>query len=257
MDTKQLTETGKQIAKAIEGGDSVSAILHLLQPLQKWSATEDALRQSKIGVAVNKLRQNKDPKISELASRLINKWKSDVNANKKKAPGSPAPASVKANGANGVSSGTSSPAPVKKESRKSTVEPEKRTSKTDGVNTEVTGNQTRDGCVTLMYNGLAFLSEESQYSISDPRPRVNRFAGPDDILDVARKVELAAFNEYQPETSAEYKTKIRSLFQNLKIKGNVRLRRDVYDGTIPPKRFGESLVFSWTLSCANIASHND
>ncbi|QIW96389.1 hypothetical protein AMS68_001907 [Peltaster fructicola] len=221
MDAKQLTETGKQIAKAIEGGDSSAAILHLLQPLQKWSATEDALRQSKIGVAVNKLRQNKDPKISEIASRLINKWKSDVNANKKKAPGSPAIGAIKANGTNGTNSGTSSPAPVKKESRKSTVDPEKRNSKTDGVNTEVTGNQTRDGCVTLMYNGLAYLSEES----------------PDDVLEVARGVELAAFNEYQPETSTEYKAKIRSLFQNLKIKGNVRLRRDVFSGAIAPKTF--------------------
>lgn len=162
MDTKSLTETGKQIAKAIEGGDPAAALLHLLQPLQKWSATEDALRQSKIGVAVNKLRQNKDPKVAELASRLINKWKSDVNANKKRASGSPAPGNLKVNSTNGVSSGTSSPAPVKKESRKSTVEPEKRNTKTDGVNSDITGNQTRDGCVTLMYNGLAFMSEEGE-----------------------------------------------------------------------------------------------
>lgn len=166
MDTKQLTETGKQIVKAIEGGDSSAALLHLLQPLQKYAATEDALRQSKIGVAVNKLRQNKDPKVSEIASRLINKWKSDVNANKKKGgiPGSPALSAAKT-GVNG-SSGTNSPAPqpAKKESRKSTVQPEKRNTKTDGVNYELTGTSTRDGCIKLMYDGLAFMSSDSEYA---------------------------------------------------------------------------------------------
>lgn len=172
MDTRQLSETGKQINKAIEGGDSPAALLHLIQPLQKWTATEDALRQSKIGVTVNKLRQSKDPKVSELASRLINKWKSDVNASKKKTgtPASPAPGTLR-NGVNGTS-GTSSPAaPAKKEEmmmmRKSSVDPEKRNSKTDNVNTEVTGNQTRDACVKLMYDGLAYLSSDSESMSSD------------------------------------------------------------------------------------------
>ena len=42
------------------------------------------------------------------------------------------------------------------------VDPEKRNSKADEVETAVTGNQTRDGCVKLMYDGLAFMSEESR-----------------------------------------------------------------------------------------------
>jgi transcription elongation factor S-II len=92
-----------------------------------------------------------------------------VNVNKKKTAGSPAPSSAaaKANaGLNGRSSGTSSPAPaaaaVKKEqAKKSTVDPAKRNSKADKINTDVTGNQTRDACVKLMYDGLAFMSEES------------------------------------------------------------------------------------------------
>ncbi|KAJ8605470.1 hypothetical protein MRB53_041415 [Persea americana] len=208
MDTKQLADTSKQIMKAVEGGDPASTILQLLQPLQKWNASEDALRQSKIGHAVNKLRQYKDPKVSELSSRLINKWKTDVSASKKKAPGSPALKAAKMNGTNGTGSGKSSPAPppAKKELRKSTVEPEKRDSKSDGVDTNVTGNDIRDG--------------------------------PDEILQVARSIEVAAFNEYQPETSSVYKSKMRSLFMNLKIKGNVRLRKDVFNGNIAPKRFG-------------------
>lgn len=227
MDSKKLHETGKQISKAIDGGDPPSTLLTLLQPLAKWNATEDLLRQSKIGVAVAKLRQNKDKQVAEQASKLVHKWKNDVNQGKRKSTGSPAPgAAAKANGAaNGRASGTSSPAPaapVKKEARKSTVDPAKRNSKADGISTAVTGNQTRDSCVELMYNGLAFMSEES----------------PDDILTAARSVELAAYNEYQPETSVTYKGKMRSLFQNLKIKNNDALRRDVFNGEITPEKFG-------------------
>jgi len=223
MDSKKLHETGRQISKAIDGGDPSSTLITLLQPLKQWTATEDLLRQSKIGVAVAKLRQSKDKQVAEQASKLVHKWKNDVNQGKRKSTGSPAPAAaVKANGR---ASGTSSPAPaapVKKEGRKSTVDPAKRNSKVDGVSTAVTGNQTRDSCVELMYNGLAFMSDES----------------PDDILTAARSVELAAYNEYQPETSTVYKGKMRSLFQNLKIKNNDALRTDVFKGEIAPEKFG-------------------
>jgi len=229
MDAKALHSTGKQIQKAIESGDSGESLLNILQPLTKWTATEDLLRQSKIGVIVSKLRQQKDPKVVEQASKLVNKWKQDVNANKKKTASSPAPSSAaaKANaGVNGRSSGTSSPAPaaaaVKKEQpKKSTVDPAKRNSKEDKIDTAVTGNQTRDACVKLMYDGLAFMSEES----------------PEDILKAARSVELAAYNTFQPETSTTYKQKMRSLFQNLKIKNNEQLRAEVYSGAITPDKF--------------------
>ncbi|KAL1583881.1 hypothetical protein WHR41_07198 [Cladosporium halotolerans] len=231
MDAKTLHSTGKQITKAIESGDSAEGLLNLLQPLSKWTATEDLLRQSKIGVIVSKLRQQKDPKVVEQASKLVNKWKSDVNASKKKSSSSPAPSSAASKAsaaANGRSSGTSSPAPaaaaVKKEKeqpKKSTADPAKRNSNVDGISTAVTGNQTRDSCVKLMYDGLAFMSEEA----------------PEDLLKAARSVELAAYNTFQPETSATYKQKMRSLFQNLKIKNNDQLRSDVYTGAITPDKF--------------------
>lgn len=199
MDAKQLSETGKQIVKAVEGGDSAATILQLLQPLQKWSATEDALRQSKIGVAVNKLRQNKDSKVAELSTRLINKWKADVNANKRKgtAPSSPALGAVKANGTNGVSSGKSSPAPqaqVKRESRKSTVEPEKRNSKTDSISTELTGSAIRDKCMQLIYDGLAFMSEEGRICLNNSNYTTN------DWQDRMRFLKLLATSSSQPST---------------------------------------------------------
>ena len=54
---------------------------------------------------------------------------------------------------------------------------------------------------------------------------------------MASSVELAAYEAYQPETSTEYKTRIRSLFQNLKTKSNPGLRSSVLSGSIAASRF--------------------
>lgn len=233
MDAKQLQESGRQLIKAFDGGDPSSTLLTLLSPLEKWTASEELLRSSKIGIAVARLRGSKDPKVAGLASQLVNKWKASVSAKKKAAhpgasPASPAPGSRSVpNGIVNGRSGTSSPAPVKKEhptsapKKASSVAPEKRNAKEDGIDTAVTGNSTRDGCVTLIYNGLAFMSEEA----------------PSDVLAVSRQVELAAFNAYQPETSTTYKQKMRSLHLNLKMKQNEQLRKDVFSGRIEPSRF--------------------
>jgi transcription elongation factor S-II len=233
MDTKQLLEIAKQIQKAAESGDSSTDLLNILAPLEKFKATEDLLRHSKIGVAVTKLRQNKDPKVSEAATRLVSRWKQDVNLHKKKkanGESSPAPATNKAlNGAASSSarnSATSSPAPPvkeeKKEEKKSSVDPDKRNTKTDAVNYQITGDAVRDGCLKLMYDGIAFMSQES----------------PDDVLKVARKVEVAAFEHFKQATSSDYKAKMRSLYQNLKMKPNVSLRRDVFSESISATKFG-------------------
>lgn len=175
-DVESLQATVKQISKAVSGGDPPSVVLGLLEPLKKLNPTEDLLRQSQVGVAVGRLRSNPDKNIASLAGQLVNKWRNSVkatNAKKKGPSGSASPApGAKVGLANGRSpSATASPAPpsvksepVKKEGRKNTVDPEKRTVKTDGVNTELTGNQTRDGCLALMYNGLAYMSEESEYT---------------------------------------------------------------------------------------------
>ncbi|KXT07601.1 hypothetical protein AC578_10252 [Pseudocercospora eumusae] len=227
MDAKQLYDIGKQISKAIESGDTSATILQILAPLEHFKATEDLLRQSKIGVAVSKLRPNKDSKVASKAASLVNRWKQEVNSTKKKrldGTASPAPAGKAA--LNGRSSGTNSPAPpskpeIKKEQRANKVDPGKRNTKTDGIEHEVTGDRARDGCLKLMYDGIAYLSDES----------------PDAIFDVARRVEVAAFEHFKKETSQEYKAKMRSLYQNLKMKGNTLLRRDVYTMKIPPKRF--------------------
>lgn len=236
MDVKALVEASKNILKAHESGDPVSTVLDLLKPLEGFRATEELLRQSRIGVTVAKLRQSNDAKLRSEATRLVTRWKQEVNAQSKKkraTDGSPAPGTMGGNKAvngtaagQGANSGTSSPAPqtkseLKAAQRPNKVDPEKRNTTTDGVDFKITGDASRDGCLKLMYDGIVYLSEESA----------------DAVFDVARRIEVAAFEHFKHETSAAYKQKMRSLFQNLKMKDNKHLRRDVLTMKIPPKQF--------------------
>ncbi len=51
------------------------------------------------------------------------------------------------------------------------------------------------------------------------------------------EVERAAFTEFGPEIQEAYKSKMRSLYQNLKNKSNPGLRKRVLSGEISPERF--------------------
>jgi len=98
--------------------------------------------------------------------------------------------------------------------------PETRKFTTDHIDIKRTGSAIRDNCIGVLYNGLAYRSLEPE----------------DVVLNKAMEVEAAALKAYKGETQ-QYKEKIRSLFQNLKIKNNAELGRNVMSGVIPPERF--------------------
>jgi transcription elongation factor S-II len=60
---------------------------------------------------------------------------------------------------------------------------------------------------------------------------------PSALLSVATAVEAAAFAAFAPETSASYREKLRSLYQNLKAKTSGPLRERVASGRIPAATF--------------------
>ncbi|EAT87993.1 hypothetical protein HBI56_094030 [Parastagonospora nodorum] len=218
MEPKEIKLRGEAIAKAMQEGEPGSSLLKLLGDLKTGvHATEDLLRQTRIGVTINRLRTHKDPAVQRLATELVSKWRDEV----KKGPKKGTPSKI-ANGSASPApppSGTASPAPAQQK-KKHDVAPDKRNHKTDKVNYNVTGHEARDGCVRLMYDGLAFMSE----------------ALPDDIITVAKHVEAAAYGNAGSVNDA-YKQKMRSLFQNLKNKSNPALRKDVLSGKIQPKKF--------------------
>ncbi|KAF2662937.1 transcription elongation factor-like protein s-ii [Lophiostoma macrostomum CBS 122681] len=218
---RQVEEHGKLITKALNGGEPSSSILKLLGDLKGGvRANEELLRQTRIGVTINRLRQHKDPAVAKMSTELVSKWREDVGKLKKSKPSAAGTPKTHANGTSSPApppSGTASPAPSK---RKHNVDPAKRSHKTDKIDYNVTGDLTRDNCIRLMYDGLAFMSDEL----------------PDEILGTARNVEAAAYKK-AGSTSDAYKQKMRSLFQNLKSKSNPGLRKRVLSGAIAPERF--------------------
>jgi transcription elongation factor S-II len=162
MDAKEIELRSKAIGKAMQENEPGSSLLKLLGDLKTGVlATEDILRQTRIGVTINRLRTHKDPAVSKLASELVSKWRDEVKKGVKKgtpnkvANGSASPAPPP--------SGTASPAPAQSK-KKHDVAPDKRTHKTDKVKYQVTGEEARDNCVRLMYDGLAFMSEARRSS---------------------------------------------------------------------------------------------
>ena len=160
MDAKQIQARAGAISKAATEGVPSASLIQLLEPLRQAPMNEEILRSSKIGVIVNKLRQNKDPAVGRLAGELVGKWKKDVD----KAKGvdgkhATAKASTSVKSSNGTASPAPSPVPPKAKA-KSSVPPDKRNAEKDGVKWEQTSNDTRNACLKLIYNGLSFMSEE-------------------------------------------------------------------------------------------------
>lgn len=160
MDAKEIEQRGKMVGKAMAEGEPSASLIKLLNDLKTGvHATEEILRQTRIGVTINRLRTHKDPAVNKLATELVSKWRDEV----KKGPKKGTPGKI-ANGSASPApppSGTASPAPSSAK-KKHDVAPDKRNHKTDNVKYQITGDEARDQCVRLMYDGIAFMSEARQ-----------------------------------------------------------------------------------------------
>jgi transcription elongation factor S-II len=176
-------------------------------------------QSTKAGQIIAKQRSNPSKTVAKLASEIVGKWRKAVEDEKRRkaasGSGTPRPASTDSP----APGGTDSPAP-KTDSSKYQGDIATRKWNTDGVDVKRTGSATRDNCVGLLYNGLAFMSHES----------------PTAVIIRAMEVEKAAYSIFKGETS-DYKAKMRSLFQNLKNKNNKELGPKVMSGAIKPERF--------------------
>ena len=214
MDAKEVVEKSKALQRATAAGESPATILTILGELKTGVVpSEDLLRSTKIGVVVNRSKQHKNPEVARLANEIVKKWRDEIQKQK----GSPSSGTSKKLGVNSPTSNDSSTP----EKPTFTVPPEQRDYKQDKVDIKRTSQPTRDSCIGLIYNGLCFLSTSA----------------PASIITCAVAVENAAFEALGPETNDAYKSKIRSLFQNLKNKSNSALRQGVLSGEISPDRF--------------------
>ena len=159
-------------------------------------------------MVVAKQRGHTDKTVGKLASEIVTKWKKTVEAEKAKKQARMTSSPVK----------NSSPAP--NEPKAFTGDKAKRRWETDKIDVKRTGTPSRDACIGLMYNGLAFMSEEASTS----------------VIVKALEVEDAAFKAFGGD-NAEYRAKMRSLFQNLKATSNRELSPRVMSGEIAASRF--------------------
>jgi transcription elongation factor S-II len=224
MDAKQIEAKAKDLGKAATSNESSAVILGLLKDIQTGvRPTEDLLRKTRIGILVNKFKSSKTPEIARLSSEIVSKWRTEVNK-QKQGGGSAASRGSSSSprpGQNGTGASTPASATPSDKASKLSVPPDKRTWKADKVEINHSGSKVRDSCTGLMYDGLCMGSTEP----------------PKTILARAIAVEIAAYDHLGPETKEQYKTKIRSLFQNLKNKSNPKLRVRVVSGEITAEQF--------------------
>ncbi|CAG8956841.1 hypothetical protein HYFRA_00012296 [Hymenoscyphus fraxineus] len=212
IDQRELDSRLKSLAKAVQDKEPADVVTSILESLKKDVVpTEDLLRSTKAGMIVSKQKGNPNKDIARLATEIISKWKKIIGQNKQKTMAHSTPT----NGA------ASSPAPAPTTAEKGfTGDVTKRRWNSENVDIKRTQNPPRDSCIGLMFNGLAFMS-------SEPATQ---------ILIKAQHVEQAAWDIFKGDTP-EYRSKLRSLFQNLKNKDNQELRTKVFSGEISAKSF--------------------
>ncbi|PPQ63647.1 hypothetical protein CVT24_004421 [Panaeolus cyanescens] len=203
----------KKSAKQLQNAVSEQEIISILDSLKSQQVNEAILRESKIGLAVGKLRTHQLKTVADRAKEIVKQWKTAVEKAKGKTPGasSSAVADKKQQG-----SGT----PVTPGGA-SAAKTDVRTAKSDNVKGD-TGDKVRDKCMELLYDGLA----------------CDATAPTDMIVGRARALEKCVFND-MGGTTGEYKAKIRSLFVNLKDKGNPGLRASVVEGTLSVEKLSK------------------
>lgn len=214
-DVTELKKLVKDLQNVATTNEEKVSILQILK--KNFQVNEAILRESKAGLAVGKLRTNDAKEVSDLAKEIVKKWKNEVER-AKGGSGSKTTANAKSTAASRKpptqASGSVTPA--------SNGKSEVRTAKSDGVKISVAGDTTRDRCIELIYDGLACDS-----------------AAPTDlILSRAKGVEQAVFAQFG-STNGEYKGKVRSLFVNLKDKGNPNLRESIVSGELSPEKFSK------------------
>ncbi|KAI0839078.1 transcription elongation factor [Hypoxylon sp. FL0890] len=219
MDQRELDARVKALHKAAQSNEPASNLVAIMETLRGAQPTEEMLRTTKAGILIGKLRGNPNKEVATIAGQVVAVWKKGIEEQKRakglqtaRPKGSVSPASKAASPA--------PPKPLAGNKKSYEGDPEKRTFKSDKIDISRTGSQVRDNCIGLIYNGLAYRSRESE----------------DNVIMRAVEVEHAAFKAYKGETK-EYKDKIRSLFQNLKVKTNAELGRNVMSGSITAEKF--------------------
>lgn len=236
LDEREVRARSDALQKALSGREPTSNVLNILRELQKGvKPSEELLRKTQVGKIVNKIKslQTVDPAIPQLASEIVSQWRNQIR--KSSGAATPTPSSNQTNGNGSASPAPSStPQPTSSSKADTTsadsklptgVPLDKRTHKTDNISkSTLTSSPARNNSIGLLYDGLVMSSS----------------LPPNQVLNIAKQVEssvLAQPNCNSDPSSAFYKERIRTLYQNLKNKANPELRTRVLSGAITPASF--------------------
>ena len=233
MDAKAISEKSKELTKAVGSNAAPDVVKRILNDLKTGvAATEEVLRSTRIGVTVNKLKSYKNRDVASLAGEIVRKWRDEVEAKRGDQNGAKKSQTQRSAAS---PSGASSPAarqgtPNRSQQKTQPSPPptpkvplDKRNQKTDGIDVKPTGNAVRDRCAGLLYDGLVFMQGDA----------------PKTVLSAAAAIEGTIHAKLGPEDKEAYKTKVRSLYQNLKNKANGGLRSDLISGAVSPDKLVE------------------
>lgn len=211
MEVKEIKSTLANLEKSKDD----TTILKLLNILNDGvKPTEGILRETKVGVAVNKYRSSGNSDISSLVKKMIRNWRDVVQAEKNKKKSTPdlTPAGNKSSSSSAV--GTPG-------STTSKFHGGPRNPKIDGVNTSLYDDSTRNASISALYTALAIERGESG----------------DEILTVAKEIELEVFKDEYLNVNDSYRNKLRTFVMNLRNKKNPELRDRLLTRHILPVKF--------------------
>lgn len=164
-------------------------------------------------MAVNKFRGSKNQEIVDLVKKMIKGWKDEVKKAKTK------------------------PEPKKPSAAVALVKySDNRSFKTDGVETQIYDNKTRNGSLQALYNGLA---------------KDNKTVSSEEIFGIVKNIEIAVLDLAKGETGDVYRSKLRSLVMNIKSSNNPELRHKILAKDVTPSKLvvmtPEEMVFNEKL----------
>lgn len=209
MDVKEI----KSAVSSLEKSTDDTTILKLLNILNDGvEPTEKLLRETKVGVAVNKFRGSANTEVSSLVKKMIKTWREVVQneKNKKKADSSTPDKEAK------TSNSSSQQKPTQSKFHSGPRNP-----KTDGVNITLYDNSTRNASVSALYTALAIERDDSGAH----------------ILAVARDIENEVFKAEYLSVNDNYRNKLRTFTMNLRNKKNPELRDGLLTNKIKPSNF--------------------
>ncbi|KAL7665340.1 Transcription elongation factor [[Candida] zeylanoides] len=217
MDNKEIKSTVSNLEKSSDDATTLK-LLHILN--DGVVPTEKLLRETKVGVAVNKFRTSHSQEIAQLVKKMIRGWRDVVQSEKKKktVAGTPGGGGGSGGGGGGGGSGGGEGASAAGGAAAAGVA---RTPKTDGINTTLYDNSTRNASVSALYTALAIERSEAGAH----------------VLAVARDIENEVCKAEYMAVNDGYRNKLRTLTMNLRNKKNPALRERLLTKQISPRQF--------------------